>query len=62
MIIGSFGKVSDSQTIQVSHKLIPKNQEGSNQLIAKEIDLTKENHDKSDFFVKKYQFCRCSRN
>ena len=31
----------DSQTIQVAHKLIPSDQEGSNQWMKKEIDLIK---------------------
>ena len=41
LIIGSFGEVSDSQTIQVVHKRIPSDQEGSNQWMKKEIDLIK---------------------
>ena len=44
LIIGSFGEVSDTQTIQVAHKLIPSNQEGSNQWMKKEIDLINEMH------------------
>ena len=39
MIIGSFGEMSDSQTIQVAHKLAPNDQEGSDQWMTKEIDL-----------------------
>ena len=42
LVIGSFGEVSDSQTIQVAHKLIPSDQEGSNQWMIKEIDLIRE--------------------
>ena len=41
LIITSFGEISDSQSIQVAHKLIPSNQEGSNQWMTKEIDLIK---------------------
>ena len=41
--------MSDSQTIQVAHKLIPKDQEGSNQWMTKEIDCIREKHHKSDF-------------
>ena len=41
LIIGSFGEVPDSQIIQVAHKLIPSDQEGSNQWMTKEIDLIK---------------------
>ena len=39
LIIGSLGEASDCQTIQVAHKRIPSNQEGSNQWITKEIEL-----------------------
>ena len=46
LIIGSFGKVPDSQIIQVAHKLIPSDQEGSNQWMTKEIELIKELHEK----------------
>ena len=42
LIIGSFGEVSDSQNIQVAHKLIPSDQERSNQWMIKEIDLIRE--------------------
>ena len=42
LIIGSFGEVSNSETIQVAHKLVPSDQEGSNQWMTKEIDLIKE--------------------
>ena len=42
LIIGSFGKMSDSQTIQVAHKLAPNDQEGSSQWMTKEIDLIRE--------------------
>ena len=47
LIIGSFGEVSDSQTIQVAHKLIPSDQEGSNQWMIKEIDLIRKLHEKN---------------
>ena len=46
MIIGSFGEVSDSQTIQVAHKLIHSDQEGSNPWMTKEIDLIMKLHEK----------------
>ena len=46
LIIGSFGEVSDSQNIQVAHKLIPSDQEGSNQWMTKEIDLIRELNEK----------------
>ena len=39
LIIGSFGEMSDSQTIHVAHKLAPNDQEGSIQWMTKEIDL-----------------------
>ena len=39
LIIGSFGEMSDSQTIQVAHKLASNDQEGSDQWMTKEIDL-----------------------
>ena len=42
LIIGSFGEVSDSQNIQVARKLIPSDQERSNQWMIKEIDLIRE--------------------
>ena len=42
LIIGSFGEVSDSQNIEVAHKLIPSNQDESNQWMTKEIDLIRE--------------------
>ena len=42
LIIGSCGEISDSQNIQVAHKLIPSDQEGSNQWMTKEIDLIRE--------------------
>ena len=42
LIIGSCGEISDSQNIQVAHKLIPSDQEGSNQWMIKEIDLIRE--------------------
>ena len=41
LIIGSFGEVSNSQNIQVAHKCIPSDQEGSYQWMRKEIDLIK---------------------
>ena len=46
LIIGSFGEMSDSQNIQVAHKLIPSDQEGSNQWMTKEIDLIRELNEK----------------
>ena len=46
LIIGSLGEVSDTQIIQVAHKLIPSDQEGSNQWMTKEIELIKELHEK----------------
>ena len=45
LIIGSFGEVSDSQNIQVAHKLMPNGQEGSNQWMTEEINLTKKMHE-----------------
>ena len=42
LIIGSFGEVSDFQTLQVAQKRIPNDQEGSNQWMTKEINLTRE--------------------
>ena len=42
LIVGSFGEVSNSETIEVAHKLVPTDQEGSNQWMTKEIDLIKE--------------------
>ena len=47
MIIGSFGEVSDSQTIQVAHKRIPSDQEGSNPWMTTEIDLIMKLHEKA---------------
>ena len=47
LIIGSFGEVSASQTVQVAHKLIPSDQEGSNQWMTKEIDNIMKLHEKS---------------
>ena len=47
LIIGSFGEVSDSQNIEVAHKLIPSNQEESNQWMTKEIDNIREMHKKN---------------
>ena len=52
LIIGSFGEVSDSQNIQVAHKLIPSDQEESNQWMTKEIDLIRE-------MCEKDSFCHC---
>ena len=40
LIIGSFGEVSDTQTIQVAHKLVQNNQQY--QWMTKEIDLISE--------------------
>ena len=40
LIIGSFGEVSDTQTIQVAHKLVQNNQQ--DQWMTKEIDLGSE--------------------
>ena len=42
LIIGSCGEISDSQNIQVAHKLIPSDQEVTNQWMIKEIDLIRE--------------------
>ena len=39
--------MSDSQTIQVAHKLIPNDQEGSNQWMTKEIDLIRETKERA---------------
>ena len=50
LIIGSFGEMSDSHTIQVAHKLIPSDQEGSNQWMTKEIDLIKKMCEKNPCF------------
>ena len=47
LIIGSFGEVSESQTITVAQKLIPPDQTGSDQWMTKEIDLIKEKHGKT---------------
>ena len=47
LIIGSCGEVSDSQNIQVAHKLILNDQEGSNQWMIKEIDLIKKLYEKN---------------
>ena len=47
LIIGSFGKMSVSQTIQVAHKLIPSDQEGSNQWMTEEIDLIRKLNEKA---------------
>ena len=57
LIIGSFGEVSDFQTIQVAHKLIPSGQEGSNQWMIKEIDLIREMDEKNPHC---YQVLVCS--
>ena len=46
LIIGSFGNVSDSQSIQVAHKGVPSDWEGSNQWMTEEIDLIKKTHKK----------------
>ena len=46
LIIGSFGNISDSQTIQVAHKSVPSDWEGSNQWMTEEIDLIKKIHEK----------------
>ena len=40
LIIGSFGEVSDTQTIQVAHKLVQNNQQDN--WMTKEIDLIKD--------------------
>ena len=40
LIIGSFGEVSDTQTIQVAHKLVQNNQQ--DQWMTKEIDLIRD--------------------
>ena len=47
LIIGSFGEVSESQTITVAQKLIPPNQTGSVQWMKDEIDLIEEKHGKA---------------
>ena len=47
LIIGSCGVFSDSQTIQVAHKLIPSDKEGSNQWMTKEIDIIRKICEKS---------------
>ena len=47
LIIGSFGEMSDSQTIQIAQKFIPSNQEGSKQWMKKEIDLIREMDEKN---------------
>ena len=44
LIIGSFGEVSDTQTIQVAHKLVQNNQQ--DQWMTKEIDLTRDMYEK----------------
>ena len=49
LIIGSIGEVSDFKTIQVAHKIIPSNQEGSNQWMKKEIDLIREMDEKNPY-------------
>ena len=47
LIIGSFGKVSDPETITVAQKLIPPHLKGSDQWMKDEIDLIKKKHEKA---------------
>ena len=47
LIIGSFGEVSESQTITFAQKLIPPHQTVSDQWMKEEIDLIKEKHGKA---------------
>ena len=52
LIIGSFGEVSDTQTIQVAHKLVLNDQQGH--WITKETDLIRDMY-KNNIFI----LCSC---
>ena len=47
LIIGSFGEVSESQTITFAQKLVPPHLKGSDQWMIDEIDLIKKKHGKA---------------